>query len=306
MPEPSARRARAGFVGLGHMGRPMALNLLRNGFEVVLFDRDASRARALAGEGGRPAASLAEVAAMSEVIFLSLPGPADVLEVALGPEGLIASMRPGSALVCLSTVSRSAVERVAEAAAAKGIGIVDAPVTGAADGAAAGTLTVMVGAEPAQLERVRPLLEAISTRVVHVGPVGAGSAAKLLTNMLWFVHVVALADALALGARAGIPIASLAELIPASAGGSWVAEHDLPHLLRGDDDASFTLALCTKDLGLIEELADELALAAPLARCAAERFARAHERYGGAAGELAVARLSEEEARVSIRLAGHG
>jgi 3-hydroxyisobutyrate dehydrogenase len=306
MSETSARRARAGFVGLGHMGRPMALNLLRSGFEVTLFDRDASRARALAGEGGRPAASLAEVAGASEVIFLSLPGPTDVSEVTLGPEGLIASLDRGSALVSLSTVSRAAIERVAEAAAAKGVAVVDAPVTGAADGAATGTLTIMVGAEPAALERVRPLLEALSTRIVHVGPVGAGSAAKLLTNMLWFVHVVALADALALGARAGIPVASLAELIPASAGGSWVAEHDLPNLLRGDDDASFTLALCTKDLGLIEELADELAVAAPLARCAAERFALAHERYGGAAGELAVARLSEEGAGVSIRLATHG
>lgn len=306
MPEPDARRARPGFVGLGHMGGPMALNLLRNGFEVTVFDRDPSRARALVGEGGRPAASLAEVAAASEVVFLSLPGPADVEEVTVGPGGLIASMEPESTLVCLSTVSRAAIERVAEAAAAKGIGVVDAPVTGAADGAAAGTLTVMVGAELAELERVRPLLEAFAAQIVHVGPVGAGSAAKLLTNMLWFVHVVALADALALGVRAGIPVASLAELVPASAGGSWVAEHDLPNLLRGDDDTSFTLALCRKDLGLIEELADELALVAPLARCAAERFALAHERYGGAAGELAVARLSEEEAQVSIRLAGHG
>jgi 3-hydroxyisobutyrate dehydrogenase len=284
----------------------MALNLLRHGFEVALFDREASRAQALAGEGGRPTASLAECAAASDVVLLSLPGPAEVSEVTLGPGGLIASMRPGSALVCLSTVSRAAIERVAKAAAAKGVGVVDAPVTGAADGAAAGTLTVMVGAEPAELERARPLLEAISTRIVHVGPVGAGSAAKLLTNMLWFVHVVALADALALGARAGIPVASLAELIPASAGGSWVADHDLPNLLRSDDDASFTLALCCKDLGLIEELADELAVAAPLARSAAERFALAQERYGGSAGELAVARLSEEEARVSIRLAGLG
>ena len=214
---------------------------------------------------------------------------------------LICSMPAGSVLACVSTVSVEVVRELETAARLRGVSVVDAPVTGAADGARAGTLTIMAGADPEALERLRPLLDAISSTVVHTGPVGTGSAAKLVTNMLWFVHVVALSDALALGVKAGIAPATLGRLIPASAGGSWTADHDLPNVLAGDDDESFTLALCRKDLGLIAELADALGVDAPLAAAARERFEAAAERFGPGAGELAVVRLAEEAAGVSVR-----
>lgn len=284
----------AGFVGLGNMGAPMAANLAARGFDLAVYDLDPARTVA----GARRAASLAEVAGAGDVL-VSLPGPREVRPVGLE---LLESMAPGTALISVSTISASLARELEEAGRPRGVAVVDAPVTGAADGARAGTLTIMAGGDPDVLERVRPLLDAVSTLVVHTGPVGTGSAAKLLTNMLWFVHVVALSDALALGVKAGITPETLGRLIPASAGGSWVAEHDLPNVLAGDDDVSFTLALCSKDLRLIAELAGELGVGAPLGALARARFDEAAERFGPEAGELAVVRLAEAAAGVSVRL----
>ncbi len=285
--------ASAGFVGLGNMGAPMAANLVARGFDLAVYDLDPTRTVA----GARRAGSLADVAAVGDVL-VCLPGPREVRPVGLE---LLESMAPGTALVSVSTISASLARELEEAGRPRGVAVVDAPVTGAADGARAGTLTIMAGADPDVLERVRPLLDAVSRAVVHTGPVGTGSAAKLLTNMLWFIHVVALSDALALGVKARIAPETLGRLIPASAGGSWVADHDLPNVLAGDDDVSFTLALCCKDLRLIAELASELGVDAPLGALARARFDEAAERFGTAAGELAVVRLAEEAAGVSVR-----
>ena len=275
------------------MGTGMAANLVARGVDLAVFDIDPGRTV----EGARRAQSLGEIAAAGDVI-LSLPGPAEVREAGLY---LADSMPDATALVSVSTVSIEVVRELEAAGRPRGVSVVDAPVTGAADGARAGTLTIMAGANGDALERVRPLLEAISSTIVHTGPVGTGSAAKLLTNMLWFVHVVALSDALVLGVTAGIAPETLGRLIPASAGGSWVADHDLPNVLAGDDDASFTLALCCKDLRLVAGLTEELGVRAPLAAHARERFEEALERFGPGAGELAVVRLAEEAVGVSVR-----
>jgi 3-hydroxyisobutyrate dehydrogenase len=282
-----------GVIGLGTMGAPMAANLLRAGFDLVVYDRDPARVPALPVP---LAASTAEAAA--DVVLVSVPGPPEVESVVAE---LLPAMAPGSVVVCTSTVSPGLVRGVAADAAARGVDVLDAPVTGAADGARAGTLSIMVGADREPLERCRPVLEAISARILHTGPVGTGSATKLLTNMLWAIHVVALADALAVGVRAGLDPAVLGAAIDASAGASWVSAHDLPSILRGDDDATFPLALCRKDIALIAELARESGVRAPLAELARERFDAAYERFGPQAGELAVTRLPEEQWSVSIR-----
>lgn len=288
---------RAAIVGLGAMGGPIAANLLRAGLPVLVHDLDAGRVARLVADGAAAAGSLAG-AAQAETVLVSVPGPPELEEVAVA---LLGALAPGSALVNLSTVGPAQVRRLAAQAGDRGIDLIDAPVTGAADGARAGTLTVMAGAEAAALDRVRPVLDAFASTVVHVGPPGAGSAAKLLTNMLWFTHVVALADALALAVAAGIAARDFAALVPRSAGASWVAAHDLPNVLAGNDDPSFTLALCRKDLRLIRELAADLGMPSDLADAAARRFEEAYERFGPGVGELAVARLSEERAGVSIR-----
>ena len=289
-----------GFVGVGSMGGPMARNLLRAGAPLLVMDRAAERVAPLLNEGARQVTS---VTGFSEAaaVCVSLPGPTEVEALCLGEGGLLEQMRPDAALVNLSTISLESCRKLDRAASSRKVAFVDAPVTGAADGARDGTLVLMVGASPEAFALVRPIFEVIGKQAHLVGMPPAGTATKLLTNMLWFIHVVALSEALALGRATGVDPEVLARVIPQSAGGSWVAEHDLANLLAGDDDTSFTLALCCKDLRLISELASEVAYGASLATVARSWFERALESYGPHAGELAVARLVEEDARVSIR-----
>jgi 3-hydroxyisobutyrate dehydrogenase-like beta-hydroxyacid dehydrogenase len=249
-------------------------------------------------QGARAGSGLGELGSASDAVFLALPGPAEVKPAA---RELVDAMAPGSLLISVSTVSPALIRELDEGARERGVALVDAPVSGAADGAQEGTLTIMVGAEPETLQRCLPLLEAIGRTIVHTGPVGTGSAAKLATNMLWFSSIVGLSQSLALGVKAGIEPRTLANLIPATAGSSWAANHDLLNIIRGDDDERFTLALCCKDLRLIVELADEVGAEVPLAALAQELFEAATERFGAHAGQLAVARLAEAAAGVSIR-----
>ena len=159
----------------------------------------------------------------------------------------------------------------------------------------------MCGATDEALEAARPSLEAISASIHHMGKASTGTAAKLLTNMLWFIHVTALSDSLSLATRCGIDVDTFATLVRDSAGNSWVAGHDLPNILADDDDDSFTLALCVKDLRLIGEIESEMGYTSDLAAAARARFGAAHEKYGPQAGELAVTRLAEQAAQTSIR-----
>ena len=281
------------------MGAGMARNLLAAGIALTVDDLDPARIGALVEAG----ATVASDEVTEEIVLLSLPGPAEVERLSLGAGGLLERMPTGAILVNLSTVGVDTAVRLEAAAVACGIATVDAPVTGAADGAAAGTMTIMVGASDEALARARCVLEPISAQIFHLGAPGAGTAAKLLTNMLWFIHVAALSDALALAAASGLDPARFGELVRTSAGGSWVADHDLGNVLADDDDASFTLGLCVKDLRLIGELESSLGYASDLAAGARARFGEAHERFGAQRGELAVTRLAEERAGVSIRAA---
>ena len=287
-------------VGLGSMGSGMARNLLQHGFDLVVDDIDAARVDRLVGEGAR-AAQPGPVA--EDVVILSVPAPQHVEAVCMGPDGLLGRMRAGAALVNASTVDLEMARRLDAACAEHGVLHVDGPVTGAADGAAAGTLTFMCGASDAALAAVRPQLEAMGAEIAHLGPPPAGTASKLLTNMLWFIHVAALSDSLSLATRCGVDIDRYAELVRGidCAANSWVARHDLPNILADDDDPSFTLALCVKDLRLIGELEAEVGYASDLAAAARARFGAAIDRFGPETGELAVTRIAETAAGTSIR-----
>jgi 3-hydroxyisobutyrate dehydrogenase-like beta-hydroxyacid dehydrogenase len=287
-------------VGLGSMGAGMARNLLKGGFALAVDDLDADRVAALVAEG----AVTAQPGPVGEdVVILSLPAPQHVTAVCLGDEGLIARMRPGATLVNASTVDLPTARRLDDACAAAGVLHVDGPVTGAADSAASGTLVFMCGATDEALAAALPQLEAMGTEIVLLGPAPAGTASKLLTNMLWFIHVSALSDSMSLAARCGVDIDRFAELVQGGncAANSWVARHDLPNILADDDDPSFTLALCVKDLRLIGELEAEIGYSSDFAAAARARFGAAHERFGPETGELAVTRIAETAAQTSIR-----
>ena len=292
---------RVGLIGLGTMGGAMANRLVEAGCFVLGYDVSPESGRAFEAAGGRLSGRVEDLAGCTDVVIMSVPGPRETEAILLGPDGLLSQMREGMAVISTSTVSPELMVRVARAGSDKGIDVLDAPVTGAADGARSGTLTFMVGADIGALERWRSVLEPLSSVVVHTGPPGTGSAAKLLTNLLWFTHLIALCDSMAAAAKCGISPATMSELLPVSAGASWVAEHDLPNLLGGDDDDSFTLALCCKDLGLIRNLSEAADAPLTLVDSVYDRFQAAARQFGSSAGELAVSRLAEAAAGVSIR-----
>ncbi len=280
------------------MGAGMVRNLLANGFAVAVDDLSAERVAALVATG---ATAGAPGPVTESIVMISVPGPPELEAVCFGDQGLLGRMQPGSVLVNLSTVNLASAKALEAAATEHGILSVDAPVTGAADGAADGTLVIMCGCSDEALHAARPALEAISASIHHMGPASTGTAAKLLTNMLWFIHVTALSDSLSLATRCGIDVDTFATLVRDSAGNSWVAGHDLPNILANDDDESFTLALCTKDLRLIGEIESEMGYASDLTSAARARFNAAMDQYGPQAGELAVTRLAEAAAHTSIR-----
>jgi 3-hydroxyisobutyrate dehydrogenase len=288
-----------GFIGLGSMGGAIATNLLGAGMTVLAFDARPERVAPIVAAGAR-AAEPAEIA-QADLVCVSLPGPREIEDVALGDDGLLAQMTPGSAFMSLSTISVESCRKLQAGAQAAGVDFIDSPVTGAADGARDASLIAMVGADTPVFARMTPVFAAIAQQAILVGPAPAGTVAKLLTNMLWFINTVALAEALALGAAVGVPPDVLGPVVTQSAGSSWVAHHDLANLLAGDDDLSFSLALCCKDLQALGDLELTASYSSSLAQVARECFNAAREMFGPDAGELAVSRVIEKQAGVSIR-----
>lgn len=293
-----------GFIGLGNMGNPMAANLIKAGYALTVHDLRSDAAENLIALGARWADSPRAVAEVSETIITSLPGPPQIEAVLLGDQGLLAGARSGSTWVDMTTNSPELLRRIGAMAAEKGLAVLDAPVSQAVDGARAGTLTYFVGGDPAVFDQHRPVFEVLGEEIFHTGPLGTGLAAKLLTNLLWFINAVAIGEGLMLGARAGIELSTLWEVIKASAGNSWVAEHDVPSIYRGDYDPSFTLNLCCKDLRLITDLGRELQVPLELGALVEQTFLRARTQYGGEQGEMSVVRLIEDLLGTQLRVSG--
>ena len=289
------------FVGVGNMGNPMAVNLIKAGYPMLVFDRDRSKADNLIALGAHWAESLAQGAAQADVVISSLPGPVQVEAVMLGADGVIAHMRKGSAIIDTSTSSVPLVKRLVEAAEARGLDFLEAPVTNAIDGAQRGELAIFVGGQKSVLDHLRPIFDVIGNRIFHVGEPGNGATIKLLTNLLWFVSAAAIGEGLMLGAKAGVPLPIVWEAIKSSAGNSWVAEHDVPSIFAGHYDPSFSLALCCKDLGLVNDIARAQGYSLTMGAQAQALFEEARARYGDDAAELHVVRLLEERVGLFLR-----
>src|SRR5258705_3649165 len=252
-----------GFIGLGLMGRPMAANLLKAGYEVTVWNRTASRADELVAQGAKRAATTREVAAASEVVFTIVSDPPALESVLWGNDGVFAGLKRGSVLVDSSTVSPALERRAAAAAAAQGSEFLEAPVTGGTWGAEKGELVFMVGGEEATLKRVEPVLGVMGKKIFHLGPHGAGQTIKLAMNLILAVQVDALAEALALVTRAGLQGEKLVEVLQSSMARSGVLDVKAPNLLKGEYAPSFPLRLMHKDLGLALDLANQLCVALP-------------------------------------------
>jgi 3-hydroxyisobutyrate dehydrogenase-like beta-hydroxyacid dehydrogenase len=250
---------KVGFIGVGNMGGPMCRNIIKNtNHEVVVFDLDPAAVQRCTDLGASSGASVADVAGRCDVVITSLPIPRVVEEVALGPGGIVESARPGTVYIDLSTNAPSTARLLAEGARAKGLGMLEAPVSGGVARAVDGSIVIMVGGDAATFEAQLPLLKSFSGEVIHVGEVGFGSVAKLINNMMAFCNSAIAAEALMMGKRSGIDLKKLDAVIRNASGDSTGYRNMANKALVGNFTATFALDLAHKDLRLAMEMADEL------------------------------------------------
>jgi 3-hydroxyisobutyrate dehydrogenase-like beta-hydroxyacid dehydrogenase len=246
------------------MGLPMAHHLLRAGYPLVVHTRTAARAAPLVDAGATLAPSVAALAAQCDVIASCLNTVAASEAVFLGPEGVAAHARAGTLWVDHATITPALAERLGAEAEARGAAFLDAPVSGGPEGAARGTLAIMVGGSAEAFGRARPVLEAMGQVVRHLGPVGSGTHAKLVNQLLTFVHGMAAAEAIALAQGLGVQLDALAEVLRASFGHSRMLDRTLARVQGGDYVAGATLALYQKDLGITHDAASAHGIPMPV------------------------------------------
>ncbi len=289
------------FIGVGNMGNPMAMNLIKAGYDVLIFDQDSSKAQNLLKAGGKWASSLQEGAQWADLVMASLPGPPQVRSVMLGEGGVLAHIKPHSTVIDTSTSAVDLVQELVKVGLQKHVHYLEAPVTNAVDFAALGKLSIFVGGDQSSFEQFKSVLNVIGEKIFYVGKPGNAATVKLLTNLLWFVSAATIGEALMLGGKAGVPLNTVWEAIKSSAGNSWVAEHDVPSIFAGHYDPSFSLDLCVKDLTLVNEIANSQGYSLTMGSVAKSLFEQARATYGGDVGELHVAKLLEDRVGMLLR-----
>jgi 3-hydroxyisobutyrate dehydrogenase-like beta-hydroxyacid dehydrogenase len=261
-----------GLIGLGLMGRPMGLNLLKAGHTLTVWNRTASRAESLVAAGAKLAESPREVASSSDVLLTIVSDPPALEEVLWSKDGVLSGLRRGSIYIDSSTVSPALARKISAACAERGARFLDAPVTGGTWGAEKGELVFMVGGEAETLKAVEPILGALSKRWFHLGPNGAGQIIKLAMNLILALQVDALAEALALVTGAGIQGEKLVEVMQSSMARAPILDIKAPLLLKGEYPPSFPLRLMHKDLGLALDLANQIGVPLPATAAARETY----------------------------------
>ncbi|MGA8222048.1 MAG: NAD(P)-dependent oxidoreductase [Candidatus Acidiferrales bacterium] len=257
-----------GFIGLGLMGNPMARNLLKAGFPLVVWNRTPARAQPLVQEGAKLGASPSDTARQVDVLITIVSDPPAVEEVLLGPNGAISNLKKGSVLIDSSTVSPELARRTASVCEGRGVGYLDAPVTGGTWGAEKGELVFMIGGKNEIFERVKPVFSAMGKKFFLLGPNGAGQTVKLAMNLILALQVEALAEALALVTRAGIEGERLVEVMQSSMARAGVLDVKAPLILKNEFPPSFPLRLMHKDIRLALDLAKQEGISLPAAAAA--------------------------------------
>ena len=290
------------FLGLGAIGRPMAVHLARR-HQLTVWNRTAERADRFAAEHpARVAATPRDAAAGAEVVITCLPTSQDVERLLDGPDGLEAGLERGALLLDCTSGDAATTRRLAARLAPRGVAFADAPVSGGTNGAEAGILTVMVGGDAGVFARALPVLQAFGKRIVHLGPLGSGDAMKAVNNTLLGVNILALAEGLTALVKAGVNPRLAVETLNASSGRSFVSEALIPdRVLTGAWPVTFRLALLDKDVGICLGLMQELRLPAPLLARAAELLHEARATLGEQADYLAPIRLQEQRTGTEIR-----
>jgi 3-hydroxyisobutyrate dehydrogenase-like beta-hydroxyacid dehydrogenase len=289
-----------GFVGTGTMGNPMARCLIDAGHQVTVHDLRREATSNLCDLGARWADTPRATAQASEVVFTSLPGPAEVERAIADPStGILAGLKAGGACVDMTTNAPGVVRRIAEVCRARGVEFLDAPVSGRPPG-----MTIMVGGPATIFARYRPLLQAMGRNIFYVGDTGAGCIAKLVTQYLGYTNFITSLEGLLIAAKAGIDLGILAQIVPVSAGASRTFDNIPRSVLSGEFTAGGTLDIVAKDLHLACELAREVGAPAHLGSIADDVMKRAQAQGWGQRGFPIVARILETMAGVELRAAG--
>ncbi len=293
---------KVGFIGLGSMGRGMALNLLKAEIDLVVFDTNDAAVRAMVEAGAASAASVGELARQVDVVFTSLPGPVQIEEVVLGPDGIVQNMRSGLALFDLSTSSLALARRMCEAFEKKGGAMLDAPISGGPAGAASGQLAIWVGGDKEVYDRHLKLLQLIGNGVRHLGPIGAGIVTKLVHNMACGSVLLAMSEAFSVASKAGVDPLTLWEALSQGSLGRQTAPTMLVNqFLPGKfEPAAFALRLAHKDMTLATGLGKELGVPLRLANLTLEEMTEALGRGMGEQDMRAFLKLQLERAGVQI------
>ena len=289
-----------GYAGMGIMGRGMAANLLQAGYDVTVWNRTPQRTEELAVAGAAVATSPAELAATRDIIMICVSDTPDVEEVTLGDQGLVHGLGPGKLVVDHSTISASATLRLAAAVQEVGAEWIDAPVSGGSEGAVNGTLAIMVGGSAENVERARPLLEAYGTSITHVGCVGDGQMVKVVNQVLVVVNALAVSEALLLADAAGLDLPTTIAAVEGGAAGSWMFSNRGPQVALRDWRPGFTIDLQQKDLRIVLEAADELAVPIPGTSLVFQMYRALQKRGLGDEGNHALIKALEEMAGVEV------
>jgi 3-hydroxyisobutyrate dehydrogenase len=289
-----------GYVGMGIMGRGMAENLLRAEHDVTVWNRTVERTTDLAAAGAAVAETPRALAAACDVIMVCVSDTPDVEEVTFGDDGLINGLGPDKLVVDHSTISASATQRFAAVVAEVGAAWVDAPVSGGSEGAANGTLAIMVGGSDSDVERALPYMNAYGKTITHVGPTGAGQLVKLVNQVLVVVTALGVSEALMLAEAGGLDISTTINAVKDGAAGSWMLSNRGPQIAVRDWAPGFTIDLQQKDLRLVLEAGDELAVPLPGTGLVFQLYRALQRRGLGDDGNHALIRALEELAGLEV------
>lgn len=283
-----------GFIGLGIMGKPMAKNLMKAGFELVVHNRTPAKAKELAAEGATVASSPKDVAEQCEVIITMLPDSPDVERVVLGENGLLEGLRSGALLIDMSTISPVVTRKLAERIAAKGASMLDAPVSGGDVGAINGTLSIMVGGSAQDFERAKPLFAVMGKTIVHVGDSGAGQVTKAANQVVVALVIAAVSEALVLGARGGVAPEKILDVLGGGLAGNKVMEVKRQKFLSHVFEPGFRAELHHKDLGIILSSAREFGVTLPVTSVVDQLFQTMRKKGWGSEDHSALLRVIED------------
>ena len=285
-----------GFIGLGIMGSPMAANLVKAGFAVAGHTRSPAGLDRLAAAGGRPADGLAEAVTDADVVITMLPDAPDVEQVVLGPGGVLAHARPGTLLIDMSTVRPQTARTVAAAAADRGVRALDAPVSGGEQGAVEGNLSIMVGGAAVDAEAARPVLEALGSTIVHVGPAGAGQTVKAANQLVVAGTIQLVAEAIVLLEASGVDAGAGLRVLAGGLAGSTVLDRKATGMLARSFTPGFRVDLHHKDLGIMLDAAREAGAVVPVGALLAQLMAALRAQGDGGLDHTALLRLAERMA----------